>query len=271
MFPESQWILIGVVGALVIFQLIFFVYFFCFFKKNYAKNPSTKSFRKQKFTINDSKVEPARLSSADESSLELDNQNTNDIKLRNSRAKSSKNKNKNIVSNLNVCFMSNYEFNLNSFKYQMHPKKNKIDESLSDEFSEQPIRRAARPKRSKSTEDDIQMDDLDTSFEPEIMRLEIPGSPKSRGLKNIMKDETSIQILNEKRNLQRTRAMSQKAPLKESIKEDHRRGGRNRQLTHQMDPYEYINKGGDSQVNQIKKKGIQKIKFKRRSPSLESV
>lgn len=129
-----------------------------------------------------------------------------------------------------------------------------------------------RLRRSKLTENDIQMDDLDTSFEPEIMRLEIPDSPKSRGLKKIIKNEPSIKILNEKRNLQSTRTKSQKALFSESLKKDPRRGGRNGRLSPEGDFYdEYFNKNSENQLNIKKKNNIQKIKFKRRSPSLESV
>ncbi len=50
-YPDTQWIVIAAVGLSLIFQALFYIYFFCSFKRNYTRNLTLKSYRKQKFSV----------------------------------------------------------------------------------------------------------------------------------------------------------------------------------------------------------------------------
>ncbi len=50
-YPDTQWIVIAAVGLSLIFQGLFYIYFFCSFKRNYTRNLTLKSYRKQKFSL----------------------------------------------------------------------------------------------------------------------------------------------------------------------------------------------------------------------------
>lgn len=52
-FPEAQWIVLGAVAASLVFQFLFYVYFFCSFSRNYSRNLTLKSYRKGRMSIND--------------------------------------------------------------------------------------------------------------------------------------------------------------------------------------------------------------------------
>lgn len=53
LYPETQWILVGTLMLSIILQLLFYIYFFCSFKRNYSSNLTLNSFRKQNLSITD--------------------------------------------------------------------------------------------------------------------------------------------------------------------------------------------------------------------------